>query len=147
MDYPAVPVPAEHLPAVYELLASLTNSAPDIDDGWYGDNEEEDDAYGSPSVDGRLQAYWQAVTDPAQTLLVAVAATPDKWMSYEDLEAASGLPNAGAALQSLSIQARKLGMPQPLTKKRNYEKKKLVYSMPAATAHQIIALARRTASA
>src|SRR5262245_2768141 len=104
-----VSVPAKYLPSVYRLLASLTaedESAATID------------VVPPPDVsvrtDGgkdRVSELHQNVTEDGRTLLESVAQTPDPdtLRTFNDLQTVSGLVNPAAALQSLSIQSKRLG--------------------------------------
>jgi hypothetical protein len=127
MSYISLPVPEEHLPAVYDLLASLTRGEPRPTGGQI--------SFTPDDGDDMLARLVHAVADETRTVLAALARTPDTWLTFAQLGEAAHLKNAGGAMMSLSHHCDRLNMPWPIEKRR--VKSKYVYLMTADTSARI----------
>lgn len=126
MSYQSVPIPEEHVPAVYELLASLSR----------GTTRPTSPGGGGEPDDGELSTLVCDVMEDTRTVFKTLARMPETGIGYDDLERKAGVKNLGAALQSLGIQAGKLGMAKPI--KAHRRDGRYVYSMSAAMAERIL---------
>lgn len=134
MSYITLPVPEEHVPAVYELLASLsrgtTPPTPSSREETNPDNDEWDD--------GKLRYLVSRVMEDTRTVLRTLARMPNTEIDYPNLEREAGLNNLGSALQSLGIRCKQMGLGWPFD--AQHRDGKVVYSMDEQTAERILSI-------
>ena len=134
--YVAVQVPEDRLAAVYELLLdrpSLRLAAPAA---------IEDDAADSPApnvASADTSRLWDRVMPETREVLAVLTRRPTEELTLDELSAQSGISNVGAAMQSLRIQCRKLGIASPVVRRRTRDGNR--YSMSAQTAARFAPLA------
>jgi hypothetical protein len=143
--YLNVPVHEDDLPAVFELLlerwrrraaAPPASALPSL-------AHAADETSTAEELSGwRAQAY-KNMTDVGRTVARTLAESTTPWITADDLQEASGVPNVGAALQSIRIQSRRYGGPAAslVEKKRDSQTSRFLYSMSDQTAALIKQLA------
>jgi len=118
-----VPVPDEHVPAVYRLLANLASTSvsapstknPDPDLG-PGPDLDEVEGWSDPDLRSFAFSAMQ-IAQTARCVFDVLAASPAEWMSTSDLVDATGL---GSKIKNMPTQftrtlnARYNGKPSPL---------------------------------
>jgi hypothetical protein len=134
--YVTVQVPEDRLPAVYEVLLDRPSRRfvePAIDD------DTADAPAPISDVASADASLWNRVMPETRQVLTVLTRHPDEELDLEQLSAQSKVNNVGAALQSLRIQRRKLGIASPVVKRRTREGNR--YSMSAETAARFARLA------
>src|SRR5262245_13326889 len=131
-----IALPEEHVPDLYEFLASLTRSTatrPGV--------ASEPEPQPGPVLDDRLPRLLRNVVPGTRDMLVALAKRAEEELRYEDLTEATG-QDIGGPLKSLQIQSRRLGMDEPVHKRvvnvdfgdGHPPRKRKVYWMDSGTA-------------
>jgi len=133
--YVYVPVREDRVPAVLELLATPAARAATDQAAMPVEGKLQQEG-SSPSNQGIERLETTALSDVSEegrTVLRFLARrSPDERIGYKELEAESGVPNLGAALQSVSIRSTQHGVPPLIEKRRG--KGGFTYSMDARTA-------------
>jgi hypothetical protein len=135
--YVTVQVPEDRLPAVYEVLLDRPSRR------FVEPAAIDDDTADAPApisdVASADASLWNRVMPETRQVLTVLTRHPDEELDLEQLSAQSKVNNVGAALQSLRIQRRKLGIASPVVKRRTREGNR--YSMSAETAARFARLA------
>jgi hypothetical protein len=136
--YVAVQVPEDRLAAVYELLLDRPSrrlvAPPAIDD-----DTAHASAPASDVASADASQLWDRVMPETREVLKVLTRRPNEELTLDQLSAQSKVDNVGAALQSLRIQRRKLGIASPVVKRRTRDGNR--YSMSAETAARFARLA------
>jgi hypothetical protein len=135
--YVTVQVPEDRLPAVYEVLLDRPSRR------FVEPAAIDDDTADAPApisdVASADASLWNRVMPETRQVLTVLTRHPDEELDLEQLSAQSKVNNVGAALQSLRIQRRKLGIASPVMKRRTRDGNR--YSMSAETAARFARLA------
>jgi hypothetical protein len=138
--YLQVPVREDHLPAVYELLSALSSSTTSPPSA--GSEEQT----GLNEKDESLDRLMMAVTPTAREVLEGLAEQPATVeLNIGQLRDATGVDHIGKGLQSISIQSNKLGITNPVVKRRDSASGKHLYSMRGSTAARIKGITQSSA--
>ena len=106
MTYVTVQVPEQHLTAVYELLLARAGRQTDVPAAPVAHDRPAQDEVHEQSI----ARVYGLVTDEGRDALNALAESPSEPnFDFETFEAAAGVPNLGAALQSIAIQSARAG--------------------------------------
>jgi len=138
MTYVAVPVPEQDLMAVYELLLARSgrrSDAPAPAPAVAANDRPKNDEV----LEQSTARIYRRVTDEGRAALKAASKKSPGEVNYDEFQADAGVPNIGAALQSIAIQSA--GEPAaPLVEKRRV-KNRYRYSMTPQVAAIIRELA------
>jgi hypothetical protein len=135
--YVTVQVPEDRLPAVYEVL--LDRPSRRLVEPAAIDEDTADAPAPTSDVASADASLWNRVMPETREVLTVLTRHPDEELDLEQLSAQSKVNNVGAALQSLRIQRRKLGIASPVVKRRTRDGNR--YSMSAETAARFARLA------